>query len=198
MALCQRCHAAQGDGLGTIQPNLANFPRAFWKNAEFFRRVADERIVKSIEEGIPGTSMPPYGALLGSESIHSLIDLLFREFIKIKRSDKAEVQPVPLPAKIFLPGEQGEKAYKKFCSRCHGVAGNGRGSEYLKYLPRPRDLTNQPYFKKIDDGRIGQAIYAGVPGTGMGAFSAKLSPETMGSLVKKIRDFSRTKEGGSS
>lgn len=27
MMLCQRCHAAQGDGFGTIHPNLANFPR---------------------------------------------------------------------------------------------------------------------------------------------------------------------------
>jgi mono/diheme cytochrome c family protein len=135
--------------------------------------------------------------LLGSEAIHSLIDLLFREFIKIKRNNKVEVQPVPPQTKIFLSREQREKTYKKFCSRCHGVAGNGRGSEYLKYLPRPRDLTNHPYFRKIDDGRIGQAIYSGVPGTGMGAFSARLSSEIIGSLVKKIRDFSRTKEGGS-
>jgi len=48
MTLCQRCHAAKGDGLGVIQPNLANFPRVFWKNGEFFRRVPDERMIKSI------------------------------------------------------------------------------------------------------------------------------------------------------
>ena len=27
MMLCQRCHAAQGDGFGIIEPNLATFPR---------------------------------------------------------------------------------------------------------------------------------------------------------------------------
>ena len=32
MILCQRCHAARGDGLGTIHPNLAYFPRASWRN----------------------------------------------------------------------------------------------------------------------------------------------------------------------
>ena len=67
MMICQRCHAAKGDGLGMIQPNLANFPRVFWKNGEFFRWVPDERMIKSIEKGIPGTSMPPYGELLGGE-----------------------------------------------------------------------------------------------------------------------------------
>lgn len=196
MALCQRCHAAQGDGLGTIQPNLANFPRAFWKNAEFFRMVADERMVKSIERGVPGTSMPPYGELLGSEAIYSLIDLIFREFIKIKRTDKGQVQNVPPPTKILLAKEQMEKVFKKHCTGCHGVAGNGRGPEYLKYLPRPRDLTNQPYFIGLDDQRIARAIYSGVPGTGMGSFSSKLSLETIWSLVNKVRDLSRTQQGG--
>ena len=196
MALCQRCHAAQGDGLGTIQPNLANFPRAFWKNAEFFRMVADERMVKSIERGVPGTSMPPYGELVGREAISSLIDLIFREFIKIKRTDKGEVQNVPPPKKILLAKEQTEMVFKKHCSDCHGVAGNGRGPEYHKYVPRPRDLTNQPYFAGFDDQRIAQAIYSGVPGTGMSSFSSKLSLETIWSLVKKVRDLSRTRQGG--
>ena len=72
MTLCQRCHAAKGDGLGVIQPNLANFPRVFWKNGEFFRRVPDERMIKSIAKGIPGTSMPPYGDLLGDDAVNSL------------------------------------------------------------------------------------------------------------------------------
>ncbi len=190
MTLCQRCHAAQGDGLGTIQPNLANFPRAFWKNAEFFRRIADDRIVKSIERGIPGTSMPPYGELLGHQAVNSLMDLIFREFIRIKRDDKrGDLTPPPKPA-VILSREKRGGVYTKHCSSCHGVVGTGKGPEYLKYLPRPRDLTNRPYFSARSDEQIALAIFYGVSGTGMSPFSEKISGETVWSLVTKIREFS--------
>jgi mono/diheme cytochrome c family protein/nitrite reductase/ring-hydroxylating ferredoxin subunit len=194
MALCQRCHAAQGDGLGTIQPNLANFPRAFWKNQEFFRRIPDERIVKSIENGIPGTSMPPYGELLGHEGVDSLIHLIFREFIRIKRNEKRSDLTVPPRPAEMLPRDNTEKDFRKHCSSCHGVAGNGKGPEYLKYLPRPRDLTNRPYFKSIRDDRITLAISDGVAGTGMGPFRDKISPESIWSLVNKIGNFQEPME----
>lgn len=190
MALCQRCHAAQGDGFGTIQPNLANFPRAFWKNQEFFRRILDERIVKSIGTGIPGTSMPPYGELLGQEGVNSLVDLVFKEFIRIKRDDKKTgFAPPPKPADL-LSREAAEKEYQKKCASCHGIAGTGRGPDYLKYLPRPRDLTNRPYFESLTDDRIARSISHGVPGTGMSAFGQKISPGMVWSLAGKIREFS--------
>jgi len=190
MMICQRCHAAQGDGLGTIQPNLANFPRAFWKNQEFFKRIPDERIVKSIGKGIPGTSMPPFGELLGHEGVDSLIHLIFHEFIRIKRSEKRSDLTLPTPPAEMLPRDKTEKDFGKYCSSCHGVAGNGKGPEYLKYLPRPRDLTNGPFFRSITDDRIARAISDGVPGTGMGPFRDKISPETIWSLVNRIRELS--------
>ena len=190
MMLCQRCHAAQGDGFGTIQPNLADFPRVFWKNAEFFRRIPDERMVKSIERGIPGTSMPPYGELLGHEAVNSLLDLTFREFIRIKRDDKrSDLMVPPKPAVILSPEKTG-KVYAQQCSSCHGVAGTGKGPQYLKYLPRPRDLTNRPYFMMLSDERIALAIFYGVPGTGMSPFGEKISREAIWSLVTKIRELS--------
>jgi mono/diheme cytochrome c family protein len=190
MTLCQRCHAAQGDGFGTIQPNLANFPRAFWKNAEFFRRITDERFVRSVEKGIPGTSMPPYGELLGQPGLDSLVDLMFKEFIRIKREEKKTGYEVPAKPANLLPKVAVEKEYQKTCASCHGMAGTGRGPDYLKYLPRPRDLTNRPYFKSLSDDRIAGAIAYGVPGTAMSSFGEKISPETVWSLVGRIREFS--------
>ena len=192
MMLCQRCHAAQGDGFGTIQPNLASFPRAFRKNVEFFRRIPDERTVTSVERGIPGTSMPPYGELLGRESVNSLIELIFLEFIRARRDDKRSDLTALLKPAVILSPEKTEKVYAKHCSACHGVAGTGKGPEYLKYLPRPRDLTNRPYFGSLTDDRIAIAISYGIPGTGMGPFGEKISVETVWSLVTKIRGLSGT------
>ncbi len=190
MSLCQRCHAAQGDGFGIIQPNLANFPRAFWKNAEFFRRIPDERVAASVERGIPGTSMPPYGELLGRESINSLIDLIFREFIRTRRDDKRSDLTVPPRPAVLLEKKKTEKVYMKYCSSCHGIAGTGKGPEYLKYLPRPRDLTNRPYFRALTDERIALEIAYGISGTAMAPFIEKISGEDIWSLVKKVREFS--------
>lgn len=192
MELCQRCHAAQGDGFGTIQPNLANFPRAFWKNGEFFRSIPDGRIVKSIAKGIPGTSMPPYGELLGDEAADSLLNLIFREFIRIKRDDKRADLAAPPRAVDLLSPDKADNEFKKYCASCHGVAGNGKGPEYLKYLPRPRDLTNHPYFGSLTDDRIALAIYYGIAGSGMGAFKERISPQSLWSLIRKIRRLSNT------
>jgi len=192
MTLCQRCHAAKGDGLGMIQPNLANFPRVFWKNGEFFRWVPDERMIKSIKKGIPGTSMPPYGELLGDDAINSLVDLLFRDLIRTDRKDKSPVPTLPQRPAGILTGKKVEKEFAKYCSSCHGVAGNGKGPDYLKYLPRPRDLTNRLYFLSLTDERIAFSVFYGVPGTAMRPFASKISPESIWSFVNRIRELSKS------
>lgn len=190
MKLCQRCHAAQGDGFGNIQPNLATFPRAFWKNAEFFRRIPDARIVKTLERGIPGTSMPPYGNLLEKKETESLMNLLFDHFIKIPRDEKRTDLQMQAKPEALLSARKTDKVFKKHCSSCHGVAGHGKGPEYLKFLPRPRDLTNFPYFHSLTDDRIATAIFFGVPGTAMAPFEEKFSAQTVWSLVGLVRRLS--------
>jgi mono/diheme cytochrome c family protein len=190
MMLCQRCHAARGDGFGIIQPNLADFPRAFHGNAAFFRSIPDERIVKSLEEGVPGTSMPPYGKLLGRAKINAVIDLLFQAFIHTGRMDKELKIPPAKPARL-PPLTEGLETYRKECFRCHGVEGRGRGPEYLRYLPRPRNLTNRKYFSSLTDDRIAASISFGVPGTAMPAFAAEITPESVWALVAVVREFSK-------
>jgi len=189
MILCQRCHAAAGDGFGIIQPNLVNFPRAFAGNKEYFRRLEDHRIVGSVAEGIPGTSMPPYGKLLSGHEREGLIDLAFSAFVGIGRTEKAELTPLPeKPSTTILPGESGD-LFLKTCSRCHGRAGTGHGPEWLAYLPRPRNLTNRRYFAAVSDERIAGAIADGVPGTAMPPFRQELKPRKLWALVDMVRIF---------
>lgn len=189
MMLCQRCHAARGDGFGLIEPNLATFPRAFRNNAMFFKSIPDARITESITRGIPGTSMPPYGGLLGQEIVHSLADLLFKVFIRTERKIKMINTPSPRPTTLPLH-EENLSTFRKNCSLCHGFQGRGKGPAYLKYLPRPRDLTNYPYFKSLTDERIATAITYGIPGTEMRPFVDNLRPESIWGLVSLVRKFS--------
>jgi mono/diheme cytochrome c family protein/cytochrome c553 len=189
MMLCQRCHAAQGDGFGIIEPNLATFPRAFRNNALFFKSIPDLRITESITRGIPGTSMPPYGELLGQETINSLVDLLFQVFIRTERTVKMMNTP-PLRPGTLPPSEETLSTFRKKCSLCHGYQGKGKGPAYLKYMPRPRDLTNVPYFKPLTDERIAGAITYGIPGAAMRPFAENLRPESIWGLVGLVRKFS--------
>ena len=189
MMLCQRCHAAQGDGYGIIEPNLASFPRAFRNNVLFFKSIPDSRITGSITRGIPGTSMPPYGELLGQDAINSLADLLFQIFIKTERPAKLLNSAPPRPDSL-PPAEENLSTFKKKCSLCHGFQGKGKGPAYLKYLPRPRNLTNVPYFRALTDERVASAIAYGIPGTAMKPVAANLQPKSIWGLVGLIRKFS--------
>jgi mono/diheme cytochrome c family protein len=194
MALCQRCHAAAGDGFGPIQPNLAGFPRAFRGNAEFFRRADGARLKRSVAEGVAGTSMPPYGRLLDPESRERLLDLLFAAFIGVSRLDKAEPAPLPARSAAALPTAPADPLYDQLCLRCHGVAGTGTGPEHLRHLPRPRNLTNHPYFAALSDERIARSITDGVTGTAMPAFRQQLKSGELWALVEKVRSFSKSKQ----
>lgn len=193
MALCQRCHAAGGDGFGPIQPNLSGFPRAFAGNANFFRHAEDDRLLRSVENGIPGTSMPPYGRLLNRQNRDALLDLLFSAFIGTARNDKAELQSLPVRPAASRPAKDIDTLYSRHCLRCHGIAGTGTGPEYLQHRPRPRNLTNRPYFAAVDDDRIARSIADGVPGSAMPAFRQKLQNAEIWALVTKVRSFSESR-----
>lgn len=192
MQLCQRCHAAEGNGFGPIQPNLARFPRAFADNADFFQAIDKQRLNASLENGIPGTSMPAYGRLLDNDRRENLLDLIFAAFIGIERGDKVSPPTLPDQPGVPLGLAQVEALYAENCQRCHGAYGSGKGPDYLEYLPRPRNLRNKPFFSAITDQRIVRSIYAGVPGTAMPAFRHHLEDREIWSLVSKVRTFSGT------
>lgn len=186
---CQRCHAANGDGKGLIQPNLAQFPRAFLGNDEFFRRVTDSRLRDSLARGISGTSMPPYEHVLSAKSREDLLDLIFQSFIGISREDKVEETPLP-PRPDALPLQRAERLYDRFCAECHGRSGTGKGPKASRHLPRPRNLTNAPFFTAVEDERILRGILNGVSGTAMPAWRGVVSDEEAWALVEKVRRFS--------
>ena len=190
MHQCQRCHAADGSGRCPIEPNLATFPRALTDNGEFFRQIEDQRLQRSIERGIAGTSMPPYGDLIEEAAREELLDLLFTAFIGIDRHEKVALPPLPpLPQHLSDP-EQTDGVYAKNCHICHGRTGTGKGPEYLQYLPRPRNLTNTPYFSALSDEHIARAIAHGVPGTAMPGFRDHLQAQQIWDLVARVRALS--------
>lgn len=192
MRLCQACHAAEGNGLGLIQPNLANFPRSFTDNAQFFRYASQERLLRSIEAGVPGTSMPGYEKILSPDQRTQIYGLIFQAFIGIKPDDKVDLKPLPIQ-EGSMPESTVDSLFLKHCTRCHGANGNGKGEDSLNYLPRPRNLTNNLYFSALSDERVARSIHDGIPGTAMPAHSQTLSGKELWGFVQKVRRLSQTK-----
>jgi mono/diheme cytochrome c family protein len=191
MQLCQRCHAAEGNGRGPIQPNLANFPRAFLNNADFFRSVSDQRLQESLRNGVPGTSMPGYGKLLTQQQVDELLNLVFTAFVNLDRQDKERIRSLPERPHNPVSFTRSDELYVENCQRCHGAFGTGTGPESLEYQPRPRNLRNRPYFNNYPDERIFRAVYDGIQGTAMPAFRDHLDTRDLWGLVDKVKTFSR-------
>ncbi len=191
MALCQRCHAADGNGMGIIYKNLSGLPRPFLKNSDFYRSVPQSRIIKSVESGIPGSAMPPYDKILSKAEIDSLLTLIFDSFIGLKRDDKKKFATLPPEQKNPLATKHTKKLYMKNCLRCHGKFGTGTGPEYLEHTPRPRNFTNNVFFNDIEDKRIARSIYDGVPGTSMPPFKTIVPDNELWNLVTMVRMFSK-------
>ncbi len=194
MIFCQRCHAADGNGKGLLQPNLSGFPRQFKDNSLFYQTISDKKIISSVREGIPGTSMPAYGKILSDTDIEMLMDTIFSSLIKIKRTDKIQLTQIPDRVDKNTQQSRSKKNFKKYCLRCHGKNGTGTGPEYLSHLPRPRNLRNKPYFNALKDKRIAEAIFHGIPGTAMPSFKKELSADELWNMVTFIRKFSKDDE----
>ncbi|MCF6178381.1 MAG: c-type cytochrome [Geopsychrobacter sp.] len=192
MRFCQSCHAADGDGRGVLQPNLANFPRAFTGNADYFKRLSPEQMRRSIDQGIPGTSMPGYGKLVDPVARDRVIALIYQAFIGGAESDKAALDELVLPDSPLPAAARIDDLFNARCRRCHGIAGTGVGPEALRHKPMPRNLTNKRYFGRLSDQEIARILFDGVPGTAMPAFRDQLTSQEIWGLVGKIRTLSRT------
>ncbi|MCP4402760.1 MAG: c-type cytochrome [bacterium] len=86
---CMRCHGSEGDGQGKVSKNLKPRPRnlvviASWGEIPFLNYLDDMRVYNSITHGIPGTSMPPWGAVLTASERWHLINYLRTEAKKKK------------------------------------------------------------------------------------------------------------------
>ncbi len=183
---CASCHGTGldgTDGKGRIAKKLLD-PMA--RNLSRYQFVATyrSRFKNSLRDGIPGTAMPPWKAILTDPEIDGIINFVDKEsqgdskrkYTRIearlpatgerdRRSSEAK------PVMIIAPeADRGKKVFGKFCTSCHGKLANGKGpvAYNLKY-PLPRNLRNRQYMKQsiMTDVRLYRSILLGVPGTPM-------------------------------
>jgi high-affinity iron transporter len=83
----------------------------------------------------------------------------------------------------------GEKVYVKQCAACHGDTGKGDGRMGEEMMPKPGDLTDSDWKHGSSDGEIFTFIRNGAKGTGMKAYSRKLTTHEIWDVVNYIRSI---------
>ncbi len=79
---CVQCHGTSGDGMGPASALLAPYPRDFrrgsfkFKSTPIGKKPTHSDLVRTLENGLPGTSMPAFGTLNRSKEFAGDLDAL--------------------------------------------------------------------------------------------------------------------------
>ena len=151
-----------------------------------------DRLLHSIQTGVPGTSMPAWGHLLNDAQSQAVLDYVFTTFTKearreLKPRNLPDVNPVAMSDQSVAHGSQ---LFVQRCSGCHGKKADGKGPNSLDILPRPRNLRNSLFVNTVNDRRMFESILYGVQGTAMPPWiDYGLSTNDVGDVVNFIRSL---------
>jgi mono/diheme cytochrome c family protein len=196
MNYCSRCHGDMGNGKGMIAVYLDPFPRDFTKSG-FMNSKTEDRLIKSIREGVAGTSMPAWGRALNDEQIRGVFNYIQTSFVRdsrrqLKDRKLPDSNPVAMSADSIA---NGERIFQQRCTGCHGKKADGKGPNSIDILPRPRNLRNADFMNSMADRRLFESILYGVQGTAMPAWiDYGLTQKDVGDLVNYLRSLNQRKK----
>jgi len=193
--LCARCHGEMGNGEGIIYTYLDPRPRDLTK-ASFMKSKTRDRLVSSVMNGVPGTSMAPWGRVLGDEGSGALVDYVLATYDKgssIKTPTGRQVPQVNPVAYAPDSVKRGEEIFLNRCWGCHGKKADGHGPNAEDIHPRPRNLRNTPFVRSLAYARLHESIKYGVQGTAMPAagYDFSLSDNSIGDLINYIESLNK-------
>jgi mono/diheme cytochrome c family protein len=188
--LCARCHGEKGDGNGKVSWYIDPSPRDFTKPG-FMASKPRARFIASIQEGVDGTSMPPWKRILKDEQIGGVLDYVMQNFAKepfkeLKARNIPEKNPVGNSADSIARGEQ---VFELRCTGCHGRKADGKGPNSLDIFPHPRNFRNRWFVESVPDRRLFESIEYGVQGTAMPSWIDMLSTNEVGDVINFIRSL---------
>ncbi len=199
---CATCHGATGKGDGPAADVLDPAPRDFTRGVYKFRSTAssslptDEDLLRTVDEGLPGTSMPAFGRLLSDAQRRSVVDYIKRFSPRFAAeqpkpiADAAAADPPP-PADIAAA----RKVYEKLaCATCHGEDGAAR--EELRddwgHAIRSTDLTEPWSFRGGPTARdVLARLRTGIDGSPMPSFEGTATLKELTGLADYVVSLAR-------
>ncbi|MFI5295545.1 MAG: c-type cytochrome [Thermodesulfovibrionales bacterium] len=208
---CAQCHGEKGDGKGPAADFVFPKPRDFTKGTYKFHSTAsgepvlDSDIIRSIRNGNPGTSMPPW-TRFSDDDVKAIV-----AYLKKFSPDTFETKGTPL--KIGKPPGSKEKLialgkemYEKAkCWECHGKAGRGDGEKGWQEKFKddwgnrayPADQTTPWEYRNGSDLKdLFVTITAGIDGTPMTSYGDTVSEEKRWALAYYVKSQQQIRKLG--
>ena len=223
---CARCHGPEGLGDGEqsvfLYPKPRNFARGnFRMTSTSYGFPTDDDLLRSISNGLPGSTMPPFdhlpeedrGALLVAVKhlavegkVESLLDDARASGDEMTRDEALELTrglfepgpPVALPepmAETAASLERGAELYGQMCSSCHASMASGGKRDMQDdtgaYL-YPRVLESALFARGHSKPDIALTISRGLPGTPMPTYA--LDAADLWALADHVASLSASPE----
>jgi mono/diheme cytochrome c family protein len=195
---CMSCHGAAGNGLGTYAGTMSVTPADFTQ--EPFRSMPPEQWFWHVSEGVPGTLMPTWTAVLSDGEIWGVTRYVRTVFSNaIARDPDEGDSPSEYAGKTDPVGltygalEDAKAIYTRECMVCHGAAGRGEGPYGGRIEPPPPDFGDGSYGSlgspSFSDADFYWRISEGLPWTAMPTWKLQYGSDDIWKLVHYIEVF---------
>jgi DMSO reductase family type II enzyme heme b subunit len=204
-AKCALCHGAGGKGDGPAAERLLPRPRDFTAGKYKIRTTAsgqlptDDDLARVIRDGMPGTSMPAWGAVIKDAKDMQAVVAYVKAFAEAFKSAKPEVVKVPPEAGTSEASlKRGKEMFEAIeCHKCHGAAGRGDpapGSDLKDDWGtpvRPANLHKPWTFRGGHERKdVAMRLSTGLMGTPMPTFFDSVEkPEDLWHLANYVRSL---------
>jgi cbb3-type cytochrome c oxidase subunit III len=202
---CVECHGASGHGDGPASFLLAPRPRDFTTGQYKLRTTetgtlpTDDDLIRSVGQGLYGTSMPAWQSLLSDADIRDVV-----AYVKSLSPRFATDRPQPVaiidrPATTPESVARGATVYEKLqCGKCHGIDGRGTGAvatEFEDDWKQPIVSANLTEPWAFRGGAAAADVYmrfrTGMSGTPMPSFSEAATDTEMWDLANYVVSLAR-------
>jgi len=148
-AQCAACHGTDGKGKTGIGPSLVS--------ESFLAGAADEFLFTTIKNGREGTTMVPWGSMLGDDDIKGVIAYIR----SLNPVEPAKLDESPLKGNV----EAGQQLFQSVCAACHGRQGGG-----YQETANGTGIGRVAFLKTASDGYLRHIIRNGKDQTKMRGF----------------------------
>lgn len=189
---CAVCHGDDGGGAQWTQAVLSPPPRDFTA-AHLARALNEQRMLRSVREGRPGTAMMAFQNRLSPGEIAAVVGYIRAEFMRVASDaaagaseDATPYLETRFPDGLVGDVERGREFYMENCYVCHGRRGDGRGPRARFIVPPPRNFLAPESQVLRDRPTLFQAIAQGKAGTVMPAWRQVLEPQEIANVAEFV------------
>jgi mono/diheme cytochrome c family protein len=158
-ANCAACHVENGRNGAAI----------LLANPTYLAVVGEENLHEIIAKGVSGKLMPPFAKSGGGMLTDQQVDVLAHGMVQQwSKPDLFAGQNIP-SYRAAGAGDvgRGQRAFGVFCSRCHGVGGEGSAGDPKSGAGKVGSIVDGSYLALISDQGLRSVVIAGQPDEGM-------------------------------